>query len=88
MPHSSASRGSHIASRLYNYYSERFSAFGFLDVWYTLPGTEFDYEKALAQTKAMFGYELIGYWDFFCEEGADKVIESHVSFALAPRNAD
>jgi len=72
-------RGSFIASRFVQLYSDRVIAVGFLAVGYSVPNPNFNYEQALAFTKEKVGYELFGYWDFFAEDGADKIIEEHVS---------
>jgi pimeloyl-ACP methyl ester carboxylesterase len=71
--------GSLPASRLANYHpqSVRFIAFAFLSTGYIPPAVGFDMQEALASTKKLMGYELYGYWLFFSEPGADKVIESH-----------
>jgi hypothetical protein len=71
-------RGCRITSRLVNFYPERVTAVAFLTVGYTPPDPGFDMSTVLAATKKTLGYELIGYWLFLAEEGADKIIESHV----------
>ena len=53
-------------------------ALAFLAVGYLPPTPEYDFQKVLARTKQVFGYEVLGYWTFFVEDGADKIIESHV----------
>jgi hypothetical protein len=47
-------------------------------VGYVAPDATFDYHATNALTKQIAGYELMGYWSFFSEEGADKLIETHV----------
>jgi hypothetical protein len=54
-----------------NLYPERVLAFAFLTVGYMSPSPESDISLS-------FGRELYGYWLFFSEDGADKVIENHV----------
>lgn len=39
-------------------------------------------ETLLAGTKAQFGYELYGYWLFFSEDGAAKILEDNVSGSI------
>lgn len=73
------SRGSWITGRLANLYPEHFAAFGFLALSYFAPTPNFDLQQLLTATKETVGYELFGYWEFFSEEGADKLIEKHVS---------
>ena len=59
-------------------YSSRFLAFGFLAVSYLPPRPTFDYEAVKALSVKALGYATMGYWKFFSEDGAEKVIESHV----------
>lgn len=71
-------RGCSIASRLCNQYPERVQALACLAAGYLPPSPDFILADVLAITKQAFGYELFGYWLFFSENGADKIIESHV----------
>ena len=71
-------RGCVIVSRLGNLYPERIMALAFLAAGYIPPSPTFDISNAMVMTKKLFGYELLGYWHFFAEDGADKIIESHV----------
>ncbi|KAK7053022.1 hypothetical protein VNI00_004343 [Paramarasmius palmivorus] len=68
--------GSMVTSRIVQYYPERVLAFAVLAVGYQGSFVDFDWEATNAQTKDMFGYELFGYWGFFSEDGADKLVES------------
>jgi pimeloyl-ACP methyl ester carboxylesterase len=72
--------GAAVASRLANLYSDRFLAVAFLAVGYTPPNTSITYPQVLARTKQLAGYELFGYWSFFSEDGADKIIHDHYDF--------
>ncbi|KAF5338786.1 hypothetical protein D9758_012077 [Tetrapyrgos nigripes] len=71
--------GSKTASRLANYFPERFHSYAFLAVGYITP-TFFatPYEESLNLSKAVLGYENFGYWDFFSSEGADHTILKHL----------
>jgi len=69
--------GSKVTSRLANFFPERFAAFAFLAVPYVPPSPDFDLEKALAQSREKYGYETVGYWKFFAEDGAVELIEKH-----------
>jgi len=69
--------GCRIGSRLANLYPERVLALAFLAVGYLPPSPEFDISNFQALSKQVFGYELLGYWFLFTEDGADKIIESH-----------
>jgi soluble epoxide hydrolase / lipid-phosphate phosphatase len=87
------SRGSMITRRIVQLYSDRVIAAGFLVIGYGAPDPNFNYEAILAVTKERLGFEMIGYWEFFGSEGADKIIEENVnirraSFLLAEKNPD
>ncbi|KAL6301146.1 Alpha/Beta hydrolase protein [Sparassis latifolia] len=69
--------GSGLTCRIANYYPERFLGFAFLSVGYSPPSTSGTFTHFLDHLKGLFGYELFGYWLFFSEEGADKIIEEH-----------
>ncbi|KAF5372218.1 hypothetical protein D9758_004931 [Tetrapyrgos nigripes] len=71
--------GSKIASRLANYFPERFLAYAFLVVGYTTPdffATPF--EEKLRLDKLVLGYQRFAYWDFMASEGADQFILAHL----------
>jgi len=70
--------GAGIVSRLPNFFPERFLAYAYLNVPWLHPDPDYDFEKFLAQSKALIGYEAFGYWIFFSEDGADKIIEDHI----------
>ncbi|KAJ3170061.1 hypothetical protein HDU87_000473 [Geranomyces variabilis] len=70
--------GALVVSRLANYFPERFLAFAFIAASYMAP-EPMDFEGLLAQTRQLLGYELLGYWKFFAEDGADKIIEQHAN---------
>ncbi|KAI0299355.1 alpha/beta-hydrolase [Multifurca ochricompacta] len=69
--------GSRVVSRLANDKPERFSGFAFLTVGYLAPRPDSDPVKAVELFKQLVGRDVIGYWNFFYEEGADKIIENH-----------
>jgi pimeloyl-ACP methyl ester carboxylesterase len=69
--------GSVTTGRLANYYPDRFTGFAFLAVGYVAPNPHFNVDAINAMTKQMVGYELMGYWIFFSEEEAHKLIETH-----------
>ena len=68
-----------MVSRLCNYFPERFIAYAFIAVPHNPPWPTLTMETLLAGTKAQFGYELYGYWLFFSEDGAEKILEDNVS---------
>lgn len=69
--------GSRITSRLVQYYPDRIIAIGLLAVGYQEPTVEFDYEKILAFFKEKVGHEIFGYWEFFCQDDAPKLVEEN-----------
>ncbi|KAJ3145114.1 hypothetical protein HDU89_007530 [Geranomyces variabilis] len=71
-----------VVSRLANYFPERFHAFAFVAASYMAP-EPMDLDGLLAQTRQLLGYELLGYWKFFAEDGADKIIEQHIDSFLS-----
>ncbi|KAF5337994.1 hypothetical protein D9758_014332 [Tetrapyrgos nigripes] len=71
--------GSKTASRLANYFPERFHSYAFLAVGYFSPNyfaTPYDVNVNL--TKAVLGYANFGYFDFFASDGADQIILDHL----------
>ncbi|KAK7051594.1 hypothetical protein VNI00_004573 [Paramarasmius palmivorus] len=68
--------GALLTSRIVQYHPDRVIAFGVLAVGYQDSFADFNWEASNAQTKEAFGYELFGYWEFFSEDGADKLIEA------------
>lgn len=71
-------RGAHVVSRFANFFPERFLAYATLSLPYHFPRTDFEVESFMASTREALGYEPFGYWYFFAEEGADKIIEENV----------
>ena len=76
-------RGSGLASRFAQYYPERTIGLGLLAVGWYPPAVGFDYEKMLEMCRAAFGSELGGYWQFFCEDGAEEILLEHVCLRKA-----
>ncbi|KAF9474105.1 alpha/beta-hydrolase [Pholiota conissans] len=70
--------GSKIASRLANFYPERFLAYAFLAVPYSAPRPLSKIDHTLRLTKKMCGYELCGHVNFFAEDDTHTVIEGHL----------
>ncbi|KAJ7288891.1 Alpha/Beta hydrolase protein [Mycena rebaudengoi] len=70
--------GSGLASGLATFYPSRFAGFAFLSVGYIVPNPEYDIELFYAGFRELAGHECFGYWRFFAEDGADKVIEEHI----------
>lgn len=65
-----------LVSRLANYHADRFIAFAFLVGSYVAP-SDATFEDALVYSKQIVGYELLGYWAFFAEADAHKIIEKN-----------
>lgn len=71
--------GSGVSSRLANYFPQRFRAYAFLALGYLPPDGNFDIDAVNAKSVETNGYAKFGYWKFFAKEGADKIVEDHVS---------
>ncbi|KII93233.1 hypothetical protein PLICRDRAFT_171017 [Plicaturopsis crispa FD-325 SS-3] len=69
--------GSALTSRLFNYYPKRFTAYAFLALSYRAPTPGADAAAGNAYIKTIVGRELFGYWFFFAEDGANKIIEEN-----------
>ncbi|GJE94746.1 alpha/beta hydrolase [Phanerochaete sordida] len=61
----------------------RFAGFVWLAVGFREPATEpFDIEQAMAQAKALLGYEWYAYWLFLSRRDAGDVIQEHIDSFL------
>ncbi|KAK0236641.1 Alpha/Beta hydrolase protein [Armillaria nabsnona] len=70
--------GSVITSRLADYYPDRCLAYGFLASGYFPASQPLTYEAMKQLMKSMIGSEVIGYWGFFAEDGADAKIDENL----------
>jgi soluble epoxide hydrolase/lipid-phosphate phosphatase len=78
----SSIRGSFLLSRLANYHPERFSAYAFIDHGYSAPGNSLTtavVQNINSSVQATLGFSLFGYFLFFNEEDAPKLLDEHVS---------
>jgi soluble epoxide hydrolase/lipid-phosphate phosphatase len=69
-------------SRLANYHPERFSAYAFVDHGYNAPGrglTPAVIQQINSSAQAKLGFSIFGYFLFFDEEDAAKLLDEHVS---------
>lgn len=69
-------------SRLANYHPERFSAYAFIDHGYNAPGrslTTATIQHIDSSIQAKLGFSIFGYFLFFDEEDATKLLDEHVS---------
>lgn len=64
------------ATRFVLYHPERTLGLILFNVGYR-PPAQLDYEKTLQMTKQFFGYEALGYWEFFVADDAAKIIEEN-----------
>ena len=83
--------GSPLLSRIATYYPARSMKYVFLDIGYVAPPlglTAAGIAALNAQTLATEGYEPSGYWSFFNETNAGRVLDMHVSFAVTWREAE
>jgi pimeloyl-ACP methyl ester carboxylesterase len=83
--------GSHLLSRLVNYFPTRFHSCTFIAVPYAAPGQHFDIEKVKEMTEKALGFEKFGYMRFMSREDSSAILEAHVSGATkqvqpAPEN--
>ncbi|ESK83829.1 epoxide hydrolase [Moniliophthora roreri MCA 2997] len=72
-------------ARLLAYYPECIQAMGLLTVGYLappLPGIKIDMDACNKASKKAFGYEILGYWEFFSAPDAPEVIMSHLNTFL------
>ncbi|KAJ7183540.1 alpha/beta-hydrolase [Mycena filopes] len=70
--------GCALTSGLATFYPSRFAGFAFLALGYLQPNPEFEIEAFYAGFAAIAGHDCFGYWHFFKEDGADKVIADHI----------
>ncbi|KAF7374032.1 hypothetical protein MSAN_00283900 [Mycena sanguinolenta] len=75
--------GCALISGLATFYPARFAGFAFLAVGYLAPTPDYNFEAFNASAKALVGYECFGYFYFFAEEGADKIIADHIGTFLS-----
>ena len=68
--------GALLATRFVLYHPERSAALVLLNVGYH-PPAQLNYEQMLQVTKNIFGYETLGYWEFFTSPDAAKIIEDN-----------
>ncbi|ESK90762.1 epoxide hydrolase [Moniliophthora roreri MCA 2997] len=77
--------GTLATARLLAYYPERVQAMGLLTVGYLAPpppGVKIDMDACNEASKKAFGYEVLGYWEFFSAPDAPEVIMSHLDTFL------
>ncbi|KAJ6593070.1 Alpha/Beta hydrolase protein [Mycena capillaripes] len=70
--------GCALTSGLATFYPSRFAGFAFLALGYLTPNPEFEINSFYEGFKAIAGHECFGYWHFFKEDGADKIIADHM----------
>ena len=78
----SSTRGTFLLSRLANYHPERFSAYAFIDHGYSVPGhslTPAAIQHISSAVQAKLGFSIFGYFLFFNEEDAPKLLDEHAS---------
>ncbi|KAJ6626483.1 Alpha/Beta hydrolase protein [Mycena sp. CBHHK59/15] len=71
-------RGCALTSGLATFYPSRFAGFAFLAFGYLTPNPEFEIESFHRVFDTLAGHECFGYWHFFKEDGADKIIADHM----------
>lgn len=86
-----STRGSFLLSRLANYHPERFLAYAFIDHGYIAPGhglTTARIQHINSSVQANLGFSMFGYFLFFDEEDAPKLLDEHVKFLPNSANSD
>ena len=72
-------RGSNFLYRLANYHPQRFTKFAWLDIAYNPPTNDsFSAEAINEATEKELGYPIFGYWLFFRDDDAGRIIDEHV----------
>jgi soluble epoxide hydrolase/lipid-phosphate phosphatase len=74
-------------SRLANYHPERFSAYAFIDHGYGPPGQSLTpevIERINSSVQAKLGFSIFGYFLFFDEDDAAKLLNEHASSIRNP----
>ena len=70
-----------ILSRMANYYPDRFLKYAFVDIGYSPPGISLTPDlinNIDTMTKTHNGFECFGYFLFFQDEDAAKLMDKHV----------
>ncbi|RDW79853.1 alpha hydrolase-24 [Coleophoma cylindrospora] len=78
--------GSFLLSRMANYYPDRFLKYVFLDVGYSAPGAGLSLQVLHfidGMVKEKLGYSVFGYFLFFNEEDAGKLMDEHPDSTLS-----
>lgn len=72
-------RGCFVASRLANYFSERFVAYAYFTLPFMVPDPTATLETVVEYMTKQLGYDPYGYWWFMDEDDAYKVFADHVN---------
>ncbi|KAI0791300.1 epoxide hydrolase [Abortiporus biennis] len=83
--------GCRVVSRLAAWFPERIAAYAFLAIPYAVPNPVNDYEEYLKISKAKYGYELFGFFEFLSAGDAERVVFDHLDAFCAiiyPNNPD
>lgn len=71
-------RGCRVASRLANFYPDRFTAFAFFAVGYSPPNTVANWVQTNQMIKGLLKRDITGYQTWFSEDDTAKVLEDKV----------
>ncbi len=74
--------GSHLLSKIINYFPNRLQSCTFIAVPYAPPGQRFDLDAIKALTEQALGFEKFGYMRFMNRDDASDVLDAHVSPSL------
>lgn len=72
------SRGCRVASRLANFYPDRFTAFAFFAVGYSPPNAVANWTQTNQMIKGLLKRDITGYQTWFSEDDTAKVLEDKV----------
>jgi soluble epoxide hydrolase/lipid-phosphate phosphatase len=73
--------GSHLLSRLVNYFPGRLHSCTFISAPYAVPGQPFDLDAIKEITEKAIGFEKLGYMRFMDRDDSAAILEAHVSEA-------
>lgn len=73
--------GSHLLSRIVNYFPSRLLSCTFIAVPYTAPAQHLDLDKVKDITEQALGFEKFGYMRFMNRDDAPAILQAHVSEA-------
>ncbi|VUC36608.1 unnamed protein product [Clonostachys rosea] len=80
--------GSGLCQRFYNYHPSRVSGLVMINVAYMPPTGQFDLDEANKAMKAVFGYGLLEYWNFYTAEDAAEIMDKNLDSVYSVAHGD